>query len=102
MKPLLILALTVALGGSISFVRADLPPKPGTANQAGVEKVDTKKLLQNFDVDKDGKPDAKELSKALRSLKHNSLTSKMLPKYDKDGDGKLNLEELTRMLEDEK
>ena len=102
MKPFLLIALVVALGGSLSMVRADLPPKPGTSSPASTEKIDAKKLLQKFDADKDGKLDAKELSKALRSLKHNSLTSKMLPKYDKDGDGKLNLEELTKMLEDEK
>ena len=60
-------------------------------------------LLAKFDENKDGGLDKTELSKALKSLKSNSVSTKQgIDKWDTNKDGKLDLKELTALLKENK
>ena len=65
------------------------------------EKVDERKLMTKYDTDNDRKLDKTELSAALKSLKHNNVTTKndAWKKFDEDGDGKIDHKELGKLLD---
>lgn len=96
----------------LSFLIVSVMVFATALNAADTKKKNTKpaanatpaQLLAKFDEDKDGKLDKTELTKLLKSLKENSITTKndSWKKFDKNGDGKLDLAELTDLLKNNK
>ena len=104
MKTFLVCCTAIVIGLSASL-HAAAPKKPATSKKNDKpEKVDPAALLKKFDEDNDGKLDKKELSAALKSLKHNSITTKndSWKRFDTNGDGKIDLNELKKLLEENK
>ncbi len=90
-----VLATVLFAAPFLSAAPKNKPKKPDNVTPA--------QLLAKFDEDKDGKLDKAELSKALKSLKSNSVSTKHgIDKWDTDKDGKINLKELTELMKENK
>lgn len=96
--------VAVVLSCLASFACAVPPAKADDAKkkkEPKPEKVDERKLMTKYDTDNDRKLDKTELSAALKSLKHNEVTTKndAWKKFDEDGDGKIDHKELGKLLD---